>query len=59
VEQDGDAPVPRQGRPLPRGRDDVGRDASGRIGVQLTMFDEGNGDRAVTSAAFVFGPARA
>lgn len=35
-----------------------GRDGSDRIGVQLTMHDEGNDDRAVTSAAFVFGPAR-
>ncbi|SEO38439.1 hypothetical protein [Trujillonella endophytica] len=41
------------------GTTSTGRDGSGRIGVQLTMFDEGNGDRAVTSAAFVFGPARA
>lgn len=36
-----------------------GRDGSGRVGVQLTLHDEGNGDRAVTSAAFAFGPARA
>ena len=37
----------------------TGRDGSGRIGVQLTLHDEGNGDRAVTSAAFVLAPARA
>ncbi len=32
-----------------------GADRSGRIGVQLTMFDEGNGGRAITAAAAVFG----
>ena len=30
---------------------------SGRVGVQLTMHDEGNGDRATTSATIVFSPA--
>ena len=31
-----------------------GRDGSGRVGVQLTLHDEGDGDRAVTGAAAVF-----
>jgi hypothetical protein len=26
----------------------------GRVGVQMTMHDEGNGDRAVTASAIVF-----
>lgn len=30
------------------------QDGSGRVGVQLTLHDEGNGDRAVTGAAAVF-----
>jgi hypothetical protein len=30
------------------------QDSSGRVGVQLTLHDEGNGDRAVTGAAAVF-----
>jgi hypothetical protein len=30
------------------------KDDSGRIGVQLTIHDEGNGDRAVTAASMVF-----
>jgi hypothetical protein len=34
-----------------------GADASGRIGIQLTMHDEGNGDRATTAATYVFRPA--
>jgi hypothetical protein len=29
-------------------------DGSGRIGVQLTIHDEGNGDRPVTAATMVF-----
>lgn len=37
----------------------AGGDGSGRTGVRLTLHDEGNGDRAVTSAAFLFGPAGA
>ena len=32
-------------------------DGSGRIGVQMTMHDEGNGDRPVTAATMVFRPA--
>lgn len=35
----------------------AGGDGSGRIGVQLTIHDEGNGDRATTAATFVFRPA--
>jgi hypothetical protein len=31
-----------------------GTDASGRIGVQLTLHDEGNGDRAVSAASMTF-----
>ena len=31
-----------------------GADASGRIGVQLTLHDEGNGDRAVSTASMTF-----
>lgn len=34
-----------------------GADGSGRIGVQLTVHDEGNGDRAITAATYVFRPA--
>jgi hypothetical protein len=34
-----------------------GREGSGRIGIRLTMHDEGNGDRAVTAATLVFRPA--
>jgi Dihydrodipicolinate reductase, N-terminus len=30
------------------------QDGSGRVGAQLTLHDEGNGDRAVTGAAAVF-----
>ncbi|MGO8861281.1 MAG: hypothetical protein ACLQRH_11040 [Acidimicrobiales bacterium] len=29
-------------------------DGSGRVGVQMTMHDEGNGDRAVTAASMLF-----
>jgi hypothetical protein len=32
-------------------------DGSARIGVQMTMHDEGNGDRPVTAATMVFRPA--
>ena len=32
----------------------LGGDGSGRVGVQMTMFDEGNGDRAVTGASMMF-----
>jgi hypothetical protein len=31
-----------------------GGDESGRVGVQLTLSDEGNGDRPITAAAVVF-----
>jgi hypothetical protein len=31
-----------------------GADGSGRVGVQLTLSDEGNGDRPITAAAVVF-----
>ncbi len=31
-----------------------GTDGSGRVGVQMTMHDEGNEDRAVTASAMVF-----
>ena len=31
-----------------------GADSSGRIGVQLTLHDEGNGDRAVSAASMTF-----
>jgi hypothetical protein len=34
-----------------------GTDGSGRVGVQMTMHDEGNGDRAVTAGSMVFRPA--
>ena len=30
------------------------RTASGRVGVQLTLHDEGNGDRAVSTASMTF-----
>jgi hypothetical protein len=33
-----------------------GADGSGRVGAQLTMHDEGNGDRPVAAAATVFRP---
>ncbi len=33
-----------------------GADGSGRIGVQMLIHDEGNGDRAITSGAMVFRP---
>jgi hypothetical protein len=36
-----------------------GADGSERIGVQLTIHDEGNQDRATTAATFVFRPAPA
>jgi hypothetical protein len=32
-------------------------DGSGRVGVQMTMHDEGNGNRPVTAATMVFRPA--
>ena len=32
-------------------------DGSGRIGVQLTIHDEGNGDRPITAGSLVFRPA--
>jgi hypothetical protein len=35
----------------------TGADGSGRIGVQLTIHDEGNEDRAVTAGTYVFRPA--
>lgn len=35
----------------------AGNDGSGRIGVQLTMHDEGNEDSPTTAATFVFRPA--
>jgi hypothetical protein len=31
-----------------------GRDGSGRVGVQLTLHDEGNQDRAISAASMVF-----
>jgi len=31
-----------------------GADGSGRVGVQLTLHDEGNGDRAVSAATLMF-----
>lgn len=34
-----------------------GGDDSGRVGVQVVLHDEGNDDRAVTAATFVFRPA--
>jgi hypothetical protein len=34
-----------------------GADGSGRIGVQVTIHDEGNEDRATTAATYVFRPA--
>jgi hypothetical protein len=34
-----------------------GSEGSGRVGVRLTMHDEGNGNRAVTAASLVFRPA--
>lgn len=34
-----------------------GTDNSGRIGVQLTLHDEGNGDRAISAASMTFRPA--
>ena len=36
-----------------------GADGSGRVGVQMTLHDEGNGDRATTAATYVFRPSRA
>jgi hypothetical protein len=36
----------------------TGSDASARIGVQLTIHDEGNNDRATTAASYVFRPVR-
>jgi hypothetical protein len=34
-----------------------GGDGSGRVGVQMTMHDEGNGDRPITAGTIVFRPA--
>jgi hypothetical protein len=31
-----------------------GADVSGRVGVQLTLHDEGNGDRAISAATAMF-----
>ena len=46
----------RQGRTISGGwpGSTRGADASGRIGVQLTLHDEGNGDRAVSAASMTF-----
>jgi hypothetical protein len=36
------------------GKASQGRDGSGRVGVQLTLHDEGNDNRAISAASMIF-----